>query len=61
VVQQCARRGVLLEPASTYAVGGRHDRHLRIPFTMPPAVLDRIAEALGQALDSVMLPVPGLR
>jgi DNA-binding transcriptional MocR family regulator len=50
VVQDCARRGVLLEPASTFAVGGHDDRHLRIPFTAPPATLDRVADALSQAL-----------
>jgi DNA-binding transcriptional MocR family regulator len=52
VVQDCARRGVLLEPASTFAVDGHDDRHLRIPFTAPPATLDRVTEALSQALAS---------
>jgi DNA-binding transcriptional MocR family regulator len=50
VVLDCARRGVLLEPASTFAVDERDDRHLRIPFTAPPATLDRVADALSQAL-----------
>jgi DNA-binding transcriptional MocR family regulator len=50
VVQDCARRGVLLEPASTFAVDGHDDRHLRIPFTAPPATLDRVTNALSQAL-----------
>jgi DNA-binding transcriptional MocR family regulator len=50
VVRDCARRGLLLEPASTFAVGGPDDRHLRIPFTAPPATLDRVADALSQAL-----------
>jgi DNA-binding transcriptional MocR family regulator len=50
VVQECARLGVLLEPASTYAVDGRDDRHLRLPFTLPPPILDRVADTLGQAL-----------
>jgi DNA-binding transcriptional MocR family regulator len=50
VVRDCARHGVLLEPASTFAVGGHDDRHLRIPFTAPPATLDRVTEALSQAL-----------
>jgi DNA-binding transcriptional MocR family regulator len=52
VAQDCARRGVLLEPASTFAVDGHDDRHLRIPFTAPPATLDRVADALSQALAS---------
>jgi DNA-binding transcriptional MocR family regulator len=52
VVRDCARRGVLLEPASTFAVDGPDDRHLRIPFTAPPATLDRVADALSQALAS---------
>jgi DNA-binding transcriptional MocR family regulator len=52
VVQECARLGVLLEPASTYAVDGRDDRHLRIPFTVPPPALDRVADALAQVLES---------
>jgi DNA-binding transcriptional MocR family regulator len=50
VVRDCARQGVLLEPASTFAVDGHDDRHLRIPFTAPPATLDRVADALSQAL-----------
>jgi DNA-binding transcriptional MocR family regulator len=52
VVQDCARLGVLLEPASTYAVDGRDDRHLRVPFTVPPPTLDRVADVLGQVLKS---------
>ena len=52
VVQECARLGVLLEPASTYAVDGRDDRHLRIPFTVPPLALDRVADALTRVLES---------
>jgi DNA-binding transcriptional MocR family regulator len=51
VVQECARLGVRLEPASTYAVDGRDDRHLRIPFTVPPGTLDRVADALTHALE----------
>lgn len=52
VVRACARLGVLLEPASTYAVDGRDDRHLRIPFTVPPPTLDRVADALTRVLGS---------
>jgi DNA-binding transcriptional MocR family regulator len=59
VVRACARLGVLLEPAATYAVDGRDDRHLRIPFTVPPLALDRVAEALSQALDSGTARVGG--
>lgn len=51
VVQECARLGVLLEPSSSFAVGGRDDRHLRIPFTASPPVIDRAVDVLGQALD----------
>ena len=51
VVRECARLGVLLEPASTYAVDGRDDRHLRIPFTVPPPTLERVADALTQVLE----------
>lgn len=50
VVRDCARHGLLLEPASTYAADGRDDRHLRIPFTLPPPALDRIAGVLGGVL-----------
>jgi DNA-binding transcriptional MocR family regulator len=53
VVHDCARLGVLLEPASTYTVGGRDDRHLRIPFTLPPHALDRVADVLSRVLDPV--------
>ena len=52
VVRACARLGVLLEPASTYAINGRDDRHLRIPFTVPPSTLDRVADALTAVLGS---------
>lgn len=51
VVQECARLGVLLEPSSSYTVGGRDDRHLRIPFTASPAIIDQAVDVLGQALD----------
>jgi DNA-binding transcriptional MocR family regulator len=54
VVRECARLGVLLEPASTYAADGRDDRHLRIPFTLPPPALDQVACALAAVL--VMSP-----
>lgn len=54
VVRECARSGVLLEPASTYAVDGRDDRHLRIPFTASPSTLDRVADALNRVLESRM-------
>jgi DNA-binding transcriptional MocR family regulator len=50
VVRECARLGVLLEPASTYAADGRDDRHLRIPFTLPPPALDQVASALAAVL-----------
>ena len=50
VVRECARLGVLLEPASTYAADGRDDRHLRIPFTAPPPTLGRVADVLAKAL-----------
>jgi DNA-binding transcriptional MocR family regulator len=50
VVRECARLGVLLEPASTYAADGRDDRHLRIPFTLPPAALDQVASTLAAVL-----------
>jgi DNA-binding transcriptional MocR family regulator len=52
VVRACARLDVLLEPASTYAVDGRDDRHLRIPFTVPPSTLDQVADALTAVLGS---------
>jgi DNA-binding transcriptional MocR family regulator len=50
VVRECARLGMLLEPASSYAADGRDDRHLRIPFTLPPAVLDQVASTLAAVL-----------
>jgi DNA-binding transcriptional MocR family regulator len=50
VVRECARLGVLLEPASSYAADGRDDRHLRIPFTLPPAALDQVASTLAAVL-----------
>jgi DNA-binding transcriptional MocR family regulator len=59
VVRQCARLGLLLEPASTYTVGGRDDQHIRIPFTLPPAALDRVADVLSRALDQVLTAGPG--
>lgn len=53
VVQECARLGVLLEPASSYTAGGRDDRHLRLPFTAPPPTLTKVAQVLGQVLPAV--------
>lgn len=51
VVHECGRLGVLLEPSSSFTVGGRDDRHLRIPFTASPAIIDRVVDVLSQALD----------
>jgi DNA-binding transcriptional MocR family regulator len=56
VVRECARLGVLLEPPSSYTIGGNDDRHLRFPFTAPPAILDRAVDVLGQALDRTARP-----
>jgi DNA-binding transcriptional MocR family regulator len=50
VAKECGRLGVLLEPSSSYTVGGRDDRHLRIPFTASPAIIDRAVDVLGHAL-----------
>jgi DNA-binding transcriptional MocR family regulator len=52
VVRECGRLGVVLEPPSTYVIDGRDDRHLRLPFTAPPPILDRVAAVLAQVLDA---------
>lgn len=56
VIRECARLGVLLEPPSSYTVGGHDDRHLRLPFTASPAILDRVVDVLGRALDRTAMP-----
>jgi DNA-binding transcriptional MocR family regulator len=53
VVGSCARRGLLLEPAGTYAVDGQDDDHLRIPLTPPPDVLDQAVATLSGAIQAI--------
>nr|WP_188755413.1 PLP-dependent aminotransferase family protein [Microbacterium album] len=43
------RHGLLLSAGPRFSVGGGHERHLRVPFTAPAAVLDRAALLLAEA------------
>ncbi|MER7796060.1 PLP-dependent aminotransferase family protein [Microbacterium sp. NPDC096154] len=43
------RRGLLLSAGPRFSVGGGHERHIRVPFTAPPALLSHAATLLGQA------------
>ncbi|MGY3677066.1 aminotransferase-like domain-containing protein [Streptomyces sp. TE33382] len=49
VVTHARRAGLELTAGQTFAADGTLTRHLRIPFTSPPDVLDRIATTLDQA------------
>lgn len=46
LVLAARRRGLLLSAGPRFSVGGGHERHLRVPFTGPAAVLERAAELL---------------
>jgi len=50
--------GVYLSSGSRFAVDGTHDRHLRIPFTAPPADLRRAVEVLARAWPTVRAAAP---
>jgi DNA-binding transcriptional MocR family regulator len=45
------RRGVRLLPATAFDVHGRDERHLRLPFVLPPAVNEVIVERLADAAE----------
>lgn len=47
------RRGLLLSAGPRFSVGGGHERHIRVPFTAPAAVLERAADALARAWHDV--------
>lgn len=47
------RRGLLLSAGPRFSVGGGHERHLRVPFTAPAAVIRRGAMLLADAWHDV--------
>ncbi|KTS90539.1 MocR family transcriptional regulator [Microbacterium testaceum] len=49
LVMNARSRGLLLSAGSRFATEGGHDRRLRMPFTAPPATLDRAVDLLGAA------------
>lgn len=53
--------GLLLSSGSRFAVDGGHERHLRIPFTAPPAVLRRAVNVLADAWADVADGAPAER
>ena len=42
-----AREGVTITPGPSFSVDGTFERHLRLPFTAPPEVLDRAVETVA--------------
>lgn len=50
--------GVFLSAGSRFAVDGSHDRHLRIPFTAPPAELERAVDVLARTWPMVRAAAP---
>ncbi|MDR6876216.1 DNA-binding transcriptional MocR family regulator [Microbacterium barkeri] len=54
LVLAARRRGLLLSAGPRFSVGGGHERHLRIPFTAAPEVLERGAGILEEAWAEVV-------
>ncbi len=53
LVMSARSRGLALSAGSRFAVEGGHDRRLRVPFTAPPATLERAVAILRTAWDDV--------
>ena len=53
LVMSARSRGLALSAGSRFAVEGGHDRRLRMPFTAPPATLERAVGILRGAWDDV--------
>lgn len=51
-------RGVLLSAGPRFSVDGGHDRHVRIPFTAPPADLVSAVDALSRSWERVCTGAP---
>lgn len=49
LVMTARRRGLLLSAGSRFGVDGGHERHLRIPFTTAPHVLERAVDILADS------------
>lgn len=49
LVMSARARGLALSAGSRFAVEGGHDRRLRVPFTAPPATLERAVDILRDA------------
>lgn len=49
LVMNARSRGLLLSAGSRFATEGGHDRRLRMPFTAPPATLERAVDLLAAA------------
>ncbi len=53
LVMNARSRGLALSAGSRFAVEGGHDRRLRVPFTAPPATLERAVDILRASWDEV--------
>ena len=51
-VVEAERRGVLLAPGPTFAAESGLDRHLRVPFTLPPAILRDAVARMAEVWDT---------
>jgi DNA-binding transcriptional MocR family regulator len=49
---EASRKGLHITPGPRFAGAGLLERHLRLPFTMPPAQLERAAEILAELTPS---------
>jgi len=49
LVMNARARGLFLSAGSRFATDGGHDRRLRVPFTAPPATLERAVQTLFDA------------
>jgi DNA-binding transcriptional MocR family regulator len=43
-----AGRGIAVTPGPSFSVDGTFERHLRLPFTLPPEDLDAAVRALAE-------------
>lgn len=53
LVMEARTRGVLLTAGPRFSIEGGHDRHLRVPFTVPPEELRRAVDAISDAWRAV--------
>jgi DNA-binding transcriptional MocR family regulator len=54
-----SRRGLQLTPGPRFAAAGLLERHLRLPFTLPPDQLERVVEILAELTPGEIREEPG--